>query len=67
MVFNFLIPFLNSVLIVTILLDVAVHFLLQLVSHLGHQICTRFQTLSPFEHLIFFEEVCSDVELAAIV
>ena len=67
MVFDFLVPFLNSILVGAILLDMTIDLLLQLVSHLGHQVAAGFQPLPPFEHFVFFEEVGGDVELTAVV
>ena len=66
-VLDFLVPLLNGILVVAILLEVTIDLFLKLVTHLSHQVGTRFQALPPFEHFIFFEEVGSDVELAAVV
>ena len=64
---NFLVPFRDCLPIQAIVLYMSVDFILKLVSHLSLNISSRLKPFSAFLHLIFFDEVCCNIEMAAVI
>ena len=64
---NFLVPFRDCLTIQAIVLYMSVDLALKLISHLGLYISTRLQPFSTILHLVFFDEVCRNIEMTAVI